>query len=106
MFMQKLDQLIVANKQLTRWQSFSTQNALNQAAVDAILKSATQAISSRGCFSIVLAGGNTPKSIYALQRSANTDWSKWHIYYNDDRCLPVDHADRNSLMAAQAWLDH
>ncbi len=104
--MQKIDQLTVANKQLTRWQSFPTQDALNQAAVNAILKSAAQAISIRGRFSIVLAGGNTPKSIYALLRSANTDWSKWHIYYNDDRCLPVDHADRNSLMAAQAWLDH
>ena len=104
--MQKIEQLTAANNQLTRWQSFATQDALNQAAVAAILKSATEAISSRGRFSIVLAGGNTPKSIYALLVSAKTDWSKWHVYYNDDRCLPVDHADRNSLMAAQVWLNH
>jgi 6-phosphogluconolactonase len=44
--------------------------------------------------------------VYGLLRHADTDWSKWHIYYNDDRCLPADHPERNSLMAAQTWLDH
>lgn len=92
--------------QQTRWQSFDTADALYHAAAAHILKSAEMAIASRGSFSIVLAGGNTPKSVYELLRSANTDWSKWHIYYNDDRCLPTDHPDRNSLMAEQSWLKY
>ena len=104
--MQNIDQRIVANNQLTRWQSFSAQEALNQAATAHILQAAEKAIASRGRFMVVLAGGNTPKSIYESLRLAHADWSKWHIYYNDDRCLPVDHPDRNSLMAEQAWLKH
>ena len=104
--MQKSDQLTLANHQLTRWFSFDNQQAINEAAVDRILQSASSAIASRGRFLLVLAGGGTPKNIYALLRSAQADWQNWHIYYNDDRCLPVDHPDRNSLMAREAWLQH
>ena len=104
--MQKPIQTLTVGDQKSRWHPFESQAALNQASVDRIIAAASEAITARGAFSIVLAGGNTPKSIYQLLRQAQTDWSKWHIYYNDDRCLPVDHPDRNSLMAAQAWLDH
>jgi len=64
------------------------------------------AISRRGAFHIVLAGGDTPRRIYESLRSADTGWSAWHVYFGDDRCLPADHAGRNSRMAAQSWLDH
>lgn len=104
--MQKSDQLTLANQQLTRWYSFDKPEDLSAAAVDYILESAKRAIASRGQFLLVLAGGNTPKNIYEQLRSAQADWSKWHIYYNDDRCLPVDHPERNSLMAHEAWLQH
>jgi 6-phosphogluconolactonase len=104
--MQKSDQLTLANHQLTRWFAFDDQQALNTAAVSRILQSAEAAIAARGRFLIVLAGGNTPKNIYTLLRSAQADWANWHIYYNDDRCLPVDHPERNSLMAREAWLKH
>lgn len=104
--MQKSDQLTLANHQLTRWFAFDNQQDLNAAAVSRILESAESAIASRGRFLLVLAGGNTPKNIYTLLRSAQADWQNWHIYYNDDRCLPVDHPERNSLMAHDAWLKH
>jgi 6-phosphogluconolactonase len=104
--MQKPMQTLTVGRQKSRWHRFESQAALNEASMSRIVAAANESIAARGAFSIVLAGGNTPKSIYELLRSATTDWSKWHIYYNDDRCLPVDHPDRNSLMAAQAWLDH
>ena len=37
---------------------------------------------------------------------AAADWSRWHVYFGDERCLPVDDTDRNSAMADDAWLDH
>ena len=92
--------------QVSRWTSFETQDAINQATVNRILAAANEAIAARGAFSIVLAGGSTPKSVYALLKDASADWSKWHVYHNDDRCLPVDHVERNSLMARTTWLNH
>ena len=89
-----------------RWHSYSTTAELEAAAVQAILQAAHSAISQRGGFHIVLAGGNTPRKIYQSLRSADTDWSSWHVYFGDERCLPPNHAGRNSRMAALAWLDH
>ncbi len=90
--------------QVARWTTFATVAALRSAAVDFILQSAEAAINARGRFDIVLAGGSTPKQIYESLRHARTDWSKWHIWYGDERCLPPEHADRNSKMASDAWL--
>lgn len=90
----------------TRWQLFNSQEMINQATTQRILDAANEAIRKYGSFLIVLAGGSTPKSVYQLLAKANADWANWHIFYNDDRCLPIDHPERNSLMAAQAWLQH
>lgn len=104
--MQAPFQKIQQNGQLSRWYLFDTQEAINQAALKRILQAAEDASAKRGRFTIVLAGGSTPKSVYELLRHAKADWSKWHVYHDDDRCLPVDHKDRNSLMAREAWLNH
>lgn len=92
--------------QQCRWHGFSSVSSLELAAAEAIFNSAQQAIGQRGAFHLVLAGGATPRRVYELLRSKMTDWSKWHIYFGDERCLPADHVERNSRMAAQAWLDH
>ncbi len=92
--------------QHTRWHRFDSQAAINQAALSRILAAAEAAIATSGSFLIVLAGGSTPKAIYQLLASANADWAHWHVYHNDDRCLPVDHDERNSKMAREAWLNH
>lgn len=90
----------------TRWHTFQSQDAINQDAVKRILAAAEDAINQHGSFLIVLAGGSTPKSVYQLLSQQKADWAKWHVFHNDDRCLPVDHVDRNSKMARDVWLNH
>lgn len=92
--------------QATRWKLFNSQEEINQAALDRILVAANEAIQKNGSFKVVLAGGSTPKSVYSLLAKADVDWSKWHVFHNDDRCLPVDHVERNSKMARDVWLNH
>jgi 6-phosphogluconolactonase len=94
------------NSQTCRWHAFASTTELEQTLVGKILLLARQAIANKGSFHIVLAGGSTPKKIYEALREAKADWGAWHIYYGDERCLPVDHAERNSRMAASAWLNH
>lgn len=77
-----------------------------QSVCERILTLATQAIAQRGQFKFVLAGGKTPEKVYSLLAKSDAQWSKWFIYHGDERVLPLDHADRNSLMAANAWLHH
>jgi 6-phosphogluconolactonase len=89
---------------MQRWHTFHSQHDINHAAVTRILQAANEAIAKQGSFSIVLAGGSTPKAIYALLAKSAADWANWHVYINDDRCLPVDHIDRNSKMVSDVWL--
>lgn len=91
--------------QSCRWHVLPSADALARAATDKILHAARLAIARGGAFHIVLAGGGTPRRIYRdLSRTA-ADWSRWHVWFGDERCLPPDAAERNSRMAADAWLD-
>jgi 6-phosphogluconolactonase len=69
-----------------------------------ILVRAEQAVADRGRFRIVLAGGTTPLAVYGHLAAAVADWSAWEIYFGDERCLPPDHRERNSLAATRALL--
>lgn len=76
------------------------------AALVGVAQAADRALSIRGEFHIVLAGGTTPKALYERLVGLDTDWSRWHIWFGDERCLPADNVNRNSHMATQAWLAH
>jgi len=89
----------------SRWHYLETAEQVAEAACQQILNAATSAISERGKFKLVLAGGGTPEKVYRLLAESNADWANWHIYYGDERCLPADHQDRNSLMASRVLLD-
>ena len=90
----------------TRWHTFHSQDDINHAAMTRILQAANEAIAKHGKFSIVLAGGSTPKSIYAMLAKQNANWAHWHVFINDDRCLPVNEDERNSKMVHEVWLRH
>lgn len=95
-----------AHIEACRWHWLADRKLLQQEALRRILAFATTAQKERGRFLIVLAGGETPRRLYQQLRTLPTDWSTWHIYFSDERCLPADDAGRNSRMAGAAWLDH
>jgi 6-phosphogluconolactonase len=89
-----------------RWHSFADSAEMQASAYRRIVNASAQAIQRRGRFLMVLAGGETPRAVYQLLRDADTDWSRWHLYFGDERCLPSEDAGRNSRMAADTWIDH
>ena len=100
-----------ADEQIVRWHPVADAAALQQAAYRWILDASVRAIAAHGRFVIVLAGGNTPRGVYAMLRDGSTDgmpadWSRWEIWFGDERCAPSDDPERNSMMARAAWLDH
>ncbi len=68
-----------------------------------VLKQAHQAIDERGVFTIVLAGGSTPVLMYSLLAKCNEEWDKWRFFIGDERCLPQDDPERNSVVICQAF---
>ena len=68
---------------------------------------AAESIAARGRFTIALAGGSTPRPIYARLAAADPiDWGKVHVFFSDERCVPPDDAASNHRMAREALLDH
>lgn len=91
------------------WQVFENPEVLAEATVARILQLAEQAIRDRGEFHLVTAGGTTPNRCYQmlaeLKDSAEIDWQNWFIYLGDERVLPADDKERNSLSLNQIWLE-
>ena len=80
-------------------------DSLARAATRHILATAERAIAGHGEFRVVLAGGTTPAAVYRQLADATADWSCWQFYFGDERCLPADHPERNSVMVRRSWLD-
>lgn len=89
-----------------RWHSCSSDDEVRDKALEWIRRSAAEAIAARGAFHLVLAGGTTPRAVYQALRNEPAQWDKWHVWFGDERCLPVDHPERNSRMAREAWLNY
>jgi 6-phosphogluconolactonase len=89
-----------------RWHPFAESGALRADAHRRVLEAAARAIDERRRFVIVLAGGSTPRALYRSLRDAETEWSRWHVYFGDERCVAADDPERNSVMAAETLLDH
>lgn len=87
-----------------RWHVLANEYWL-AAALEWVNRAADAALTTRGEFHLVLAGGGTPKKLYQELAKQNNDWAHWHIWFGDERCLPANDPLRNSRMAAAAWLD-
>ncbi len=84
------------------WTLLEDAESVAQTTCQRIIDAAREAIDQRGQFSLVLAGGRTPARAYELLAQQESDWEHWHLYFGDERCLPADHPERNSLMVTQS----
>ncbi|RKO92320.1 6-phosphogluconolactonase-like protein [Blyttiomyces helicus] len=87
--------------------SFPSSKAISDTLDAHIAVLSAKAIASSGKFTIAVSGGSLPTILAATLKSNTTiDFSKWHLFYADERCVPLDHADSNHLAVQRALLDH
>jgi 6-phosphogluconolactonase len=89
---------------------FADNGALNSAIAERIAAAARRAVAEHGAFHLVLSGGETPKPLYELLAmpawKSRVDWGRTHVYWSDERCVPVDDPRSNAGMTRRALLDH
>ena len=78
--------------------------AVARRAAELFVHAAKEAAAASGVFTVVLSGGSTPKSLYALLAEDATlrtqlPWGKIHFFFGDERHVPPGHPDSNFRMA-------
>lgn len=92
------------NRQLARWHVFPDAGHLYAAATNALLHRARLALEERGCFRFVVPGGRTPLPLFRALHASGVSLARWDLYLSDERCLPPDHAERNSRLVEDLLL--
>lgn len=79
--------------------SFENLEQLNTFAAQKFVEIANESIEKRGCFTVALSGGSTPKSIYKLLKSENfrnrIDWKKVFFFFGDERYVMPNNKESN-----------
>jgi 6-phosphogluconolactonase len=80
-------------------------DALARVAGDRVRVLAAHAIAARGRFRLALAGGSTPRALYAqLAAASDVDWERVDLFFGDERAVPPDDAQSNYRMARETLL--
>ncbi|HXZ12403.1 MAG TPA: 6-phosphogluconolactonase [Candidatus Sulfotelmatobacter sp.] len=84
-------------------------DALSLAAVREMQRIIEQAVAERGRFAIALSGGHTPARMYALWAegaAGRTAWEKVHLFWGDERFVPLDDLLSNYRMTRETLIAH
>lgn len=82
---------------------------MSRRAAKAAVGTINDAVRTRGTCSIVLAGGNTPRTLYRLLASEfrpRIPWVHVQAFWGDERYVPPEDSRSNYRMAKEALLDH
>ena len=94
---------------MTAVRVFPDPQALAEAAARHVVESAQAAVDARGAFSIALSGGSTPRELHLKLASPplveQVDWSRVHVFFGDERCVPPDDERSNYRMAEETLLN-
>ena len=89
---------------------FPDRDTLHAQAAERVIRLCADAIAARGRCNLALAGGNTPRGLYRRlaepDQRARIDWRRMHLFFGDERAVPLDHPDSNYRMAREVLIDH
>ena len=76
---------------------------------EAAVRTINESVQTNGTCSVVLSGGSTPRTLYRMLSSQFRDqipWTKVHVFWGDERYVPLTDSHSNYRMARETLLDH
>ena len=87
----------------------SDSTELARVAVRIFAREAKDSVGRKGKFTVALSGGSTPRHMNRLLAQeplcSSISWGKTHIFWADERCVPVDDPASNCGTARRDFLD-
>jgi len=75
--------------------SFPSVDQLMGGLAEFVLKAQDESIEKKGKFSLAISGGSLPKQLAKLIGNPKAKWDKWHVYFADERVVPLEDDDSN-----------
>lgn len=88
-------------------QVFDSEESLSVSLAEYVNALSDKFVKEKGSFTVVVSGGSLIKSLRKLVEAPyidSIDWSKWHMFWVDERVVPKDHPDSNYLLAYDGFL--
>lgn len=88
---------------------FPDSETLSRYSADLFAKAGREAVKKHGRFVVALSGGSSPTRTYELLGSEEyrkqVPWQAAHIFWGDERCVPIEDPASNAGKAIKIWLD-
>ncbi|MCS4040222.1 6-phosphogluconolactonase [Salinibacter ruber] len=87
---------------------FPDLEALSRAAARDLTADIQETLRAQDHYALALAGGSTPRRLYELlaaEAEGALPWSQIHLFWGDERFVPLDHPDSNARMANNALVE-
>lgn len=86
--------------------AFPDVDALAPALRAYVLQCQSAAFDRHGTFKVAVSGGSLPKTLAAaLLDCPSIDWSRWEIFFADERAVPLDDPESNYALVKKDMLD-
>ncbi|OHB54329.1 MAG: 6-phosphogluconolactonase [Planctomycetes bacterium GWF2_50_10] len=83
--------------------------AVAEKAMDIFAAKAQESIKRKGSFIFAISGGKTPLRFFEIlgssPKAAELDWGRTHVFWVDERFVPVDREENNYKGAKELFLD-
>jgi 6-phosphogluconolactonase len=89
---------------MSEWRTFTDREALDNSLAAHVVSKLALGIAARGTAYLVVSGGSTPVDLFSLLSASNLDWKNVVVLLADERCVPVDHQDRNERLVREVLL--
>ncbi|KAF8315141.1 6-phosphogluconolactonase [Clavulina sp. PMI_390] len=90
--------------------SFSDSTKLKESLAGYIIQAQTEALNKgKHKFSIAISGGSLPVQLSEIVKHRDVrdvQWDKWHIFFSDERAVPLTHLDSNYGLVEKEFLSN
>lgn len=90
-------QIIITMSKLPKVHSYPTNDKLSSGLAEFVVHAQAAALHRHSRFRIAVSGGSLPSILAspALIDNPSVEWSKWEIFFADERAVPLSHPDSN-----------